>query len=154
MTLGPRLATGAPVAVPVAVAERVFQTIFGSCWSVSALASTSSVLIEGFFGSAVPGIAPAFQVTVPLEIVAPSALVNVVPSTGGTVTVPPSTGAAPKFLTRRKKGYESPGLTQPTCETNEFSSTAPAGASTTAAWAARGSLLAARLVSAALAGSA
>src|SRR3954449_10712240 len=154
MTLGPRLATGAPVVVPVAVAERFFQTIFGSCWSASALASTSSVLTEGFFGSAVPGIAPAFQVTVPLEIVAPSALVNVVPSTGGTVTVPPSTGAAPKFLTRRKKGYEPPGLTQPTCETNEFSSPAPAGASTTAACAARGCTLAARVVSVAPAGSA
>src|SRR3954449_9260479 len=154
MTLGPRLATGAPVVVPVAVAERFFQTTFGSCWSVSALASTSSVLTESFFGSAVPGIAPAFQVTVPLEIVAASALLNVVPSTGGTGTVPPSTGAAPKFLTRRKKGYESPGFTQPTCETNEFSSTGPAGASTTAACAARGCAVAARLVSVTPAGSA
>src|SRR3954468_2294182 len=154
MTLGPRLATGAPVVVPVAVADRFFQTIFGSCWTVSALASTSSVLTDGFFASAVPGTAPTFQVIVPPEIVAPSAFVNVVPSTGGTVTVPPSTGAAPKFLTRTKKGYESPGLTQPTCETNEFSSTGPAGASTTAACAARGSLPAARLVSVALAGSA
>src|SRR3954465_9687264 len=154
MTFGPRLGTGAPVVVPVAVAERFFQTIFGSCCSVSALASTSSVLTAGFFASAVPGTAPTFQVTVPPEIVAPSALVKVVPSTGGTVTVPPSTGAGPKFLTRRKKGYESPGLTQPPGETNEFSRTGPAGASTTAACAARGSAIAARLVSAAPAGSA
>src|SRR4051812_44175365 len=154
MTLGPRLATGAPVAVPVAVAERFFQTIFGSCWSVSALASTSSVLTEGFFGSAVPGIAPAFQVTVPLEIVAPSALVNVVPSTGGTGTLPPSTGAAPKLLTRTKNGYESRVLTEPRWKTKEFPSPGPAGASTTAAWAARGCAVAARLVSVAPAGSA
>src|SRR3954454_9816959 len=154
MTFGPRLTTGAPVVVPVAVADRFFQTILGSCWTVSALASTSSVLTDGFFGSAVPGTGPTFQVTVPFDSVAPSALVKVVPSTGGTVTVPPSTGAAPKFLTRTKKGYESPGLTQPTCETNELSSTGPDGASTTAACAARGSAVAARLVSVALADSA
>src|SRR4051794_16912088 len=104
MTFGPRLATGAPVAVPVAVAERFFQTIFGSSPTVSALASTSSVRVPGLFGSAVPGTAPTFQVTVPPEIEAPSALANVLPSTGGMVTVPPSAGAGPKFLTRTKNG--------------------------------------------------
>src|SRR3954454_14465403 len=104
MTFGPRLGTGAPVVVPVAVAERFFQTIFGSCCSVSALASTSSVLTVGFFASAVPGTAPTVPVTGPPQIVAPPAVGKVVPATGGTVIVPPSTGAGPKFLTRTKKG--------------------------------------------------
>src|SRR3954464_9224169 len=104
MTFGPRLGTGAPGVGAVGVAERFFQTIFGSCWSVSAFASTSSVRTDGFLGSAVPGTAPTLQALPPLEIVARSALVNVVPSTAGAVTVPPSTGAAPKFSTRTKNG--------------------------------------------------
>src|SRR3954463_3056708 len=155
MTFGPRLATGAPVVVPVAVADSFFQTILGSCWSVSALASTSSVLTPGVFGSAVPGTSPTVQEIAPREIEAPSPAtrVNVVPSTGGTVTVPPSAGAAPKFLTRRKNGYVAPGLTQPRWGTKEVSGTGPLGASTTWAWLAVAPAVAARLGSVAVAGS-
>src|SRR3954449_12616605 len=94
MTFGPWLfdvSVGPPGYVSVAVDERFFQTTFGSCPRVFALASTTSVRIVGIPSDPAATV-PRLQVIVPPEIAAVlleswgSRCVNVVPSGAGTVT--------------------------------------------------------------------
>src|SRR4051794_28352750 len=103
MTFGPWLVTGAGNAGPLAVVDRFFQTICASCATVSAFASTTRLFAPE------AGTWPTVQTSVPSgRIVPPSPVtmrVNVVPSTGGTVTVWPSIGAGRGLRTRSVNGY-------------------------------------------------
>src|SRR4051794_4921572 len=107
MTFGPWVVTGAPDAGPVAVVEGFFQTICESGATVSGLASATRAGVDGWRGLAVPGTVPTSQTTWSPSTPPPEPVamrVNVVPSTAGTVTWPPSAGAAPKLRTIRRKG--------------------------------------------------
>ena len=53
--------------------------------------------------------------------------VKVVPSTAGMRTTAPEAAFGVKFLTKTRKGYVSPGFTQPTADTNEFSTSSRCG---------------------------
>src|SRR3954452_8057403 len=99
MTFGPWL-RDVPAVGEVAVVDRFFQTIFGSCSRVAAFASTTIVLSTGLAGAVGPGVAAASQTSRPPSMRAPSPVatrVKVIPSAGGIVTVPASAGAGWKL---------------------------------------------------------
>ena len=129
MTLGPWEVEVAPVD-SVAVADRSFQTIWGSSVVVSASEMTTSVARAGPVSLAAAS-SPRVQVSVPSVPMAASPLavrtsVTARPSTAGIVTVRPLNGVASKLLTMTRDGNSSPGLTQPTEDVKSWSTWTPA----------------------------